>query len=155
MSFMLPGISLINIPLPNNKIKMPKLPQLVYGQALQGSKGWNYELMIYKFSDQGCDFAYAPALRVTGYGYTMREADQSFEIALKEFFKYTLNKGTYEKVLKKYGWKRSGRGKSKKWTAPTMAELLLKDKYFTGILEKKDHQKTSKNVFFPAIAANT
>ncbi|MBS4029527.1 MAG: hypothetical protein KGZ58_12935 [Ignavibacteriales bacterium] len=48
--------------------------------------------------------AYCPALELSSYGDTKKEARSAFEEALKIFLKETMQKGTLEKFLLKLGW---------------------------------------------------
>lgn len=48
--------------------------------------------------------AYCPALELSSYGKTEEEAKEYFEDALQIFLKDTLEMGTLEKCLLKFGW---------------------------------------------------
>lgn len=48
--------------------------------------------------------AYCPALELTGYGKTEREARKSFGENIKIFFEETTEKGTLDQILLNLGW---------------------------------------------------
>ena len=48
--------------------------------------------------------AYCPALELSSYGDSEKDAKDAFEEALNIFMKDTHQKGTFEKVLLKLGW---------------------------------------------------
>ena len=48
--------------------------------------------------------AYCPALELSSYGDSEKDAKEGFEEALNIFLKDTYEKGTFEKVLLKLGW---------------------------------------------------
>jgi len=49
---------------------------------------------------------YSPALEISGYGKTHKEAEDDFHNAVKIFIEETTAKGTLEKALQTLGWKR-------------------------------------------------
>ncbi len=51
-----------------------------------------------------CIVAYCPALELSSYGKTEEEAKEYFKDALDIFIKDTVEKGTLEKNLLKFGW---------------------------------------------------
>lgn len=50
--------------------------------------------------------AYCPELDLSGYDSTNRGARKSFQIVLKDYIAYTLEKGTLEEDLIEHGWKK-------------------------------------------------
>ncbi len=48
--------------------------------------------------------ATCPALKISSYGKSEKEAKKNFNEAMNIFFEETNRKGTLEKVLVKYGW---------------------------------------------------
>ncbi|HHH52667.1 MAG TPA: hypothetical protein ENK91_03335 [Bacteroidetes bacterium] len=65
----------------------------------------NIKLWLIHFKDEnGIHFIHSPNLDITGYGLTKKEAKQSFEIALEEFFDYAIKNKTLIKVLNDLGW---------------------------------------------------
>ena len=61
-------------------------------------------LSLIEFNENDVNIVYSPALDISGYGYNSDEAKNSFNIALHEFFQYTNNKKTFDKVLIELGW---------------------------------------------------
>jgi predicted RNase H-like HicB family nuclease len=49
--------------------------------------------------------AYCPAIEITGYGKTVEEAQNSFDIELEIFVEETQKNSTLEKYLLKNGWR--------------------------------------------------
>jgi len=84
----------------------------------------NIELQILMFVEEGVHFVYSPALDLTGYGTTGKEAMKSFSVVLEEFVKYTENKKTVYKELMRLGWTVNQR---KKRVHPPLEEELLED----------------------------
>jgi len=72
-------------------------------------------LSLIEFNENDVTIVYSPALNISGYGYNSDEAKNSFNIALHEFFQYTNNKKTFDKVLKELGWTFKGSKKNLKW----------------------------------------
>ena len=62
-------------------------------------------LNVISFKENDVCFVYSPALDITGYGNTVDEAKDSFNITLQEFLRYTSNKNTLVNELKRLGWK--------------------------------------------------
>jgi len=53
-----------------------------------------YRLPVIIFKDQNNRIFYCPSLDISGYGATENDAYLSFQEVLKEYFRYTTNKGT-------------------------------------------------------------
>lgn len=68
-------------------------------------------LSLLQFKEKEVTIIYSPALDLSGYGNNEKEAQKSFEITIEEFFRYTINKRTFETELKNLGWKLSGKNK--------------------------------------------
>lgn len=94
------------------------------------------DLLIFK--EKNIHFVYAPALDLSGYGTTKKEAESSFLITLKAFLEFTTEKNTLEGELLKLGWK-SENGNS--FSPPFFDELLSKNPYLSEIVREKDFQK--------------
>lgn len=89
---------------------------------------------------------YSPVFDISGYGYSDQEARESLVTALNEFFRYTINKKTYENELIKLGWKTA---KKKKFTPPSMSQLIKDRDYLAEIMDKHDFTKSSLEVELP------
>ena len=64
----------------------------------------NVKLSLIEFEEDGLYFVYSPALDLTGYGATEKDARDSYDIAMEEFLKYTANKASINKELRRLGW---------------------------------------------------
>ncbi len=109
-------------------------------------------LSLLSFEEDNTTIIYSPALDLSGYGKNDKEAKKSFEIALEEFLRYSINKGTFEKVLKKLGWKLSGRKSTRKYKQPYLDHLLRENKYLSDIVREKEFHRINEKVSFPAYA---
>lgn len=49
--------------------------------------------------------AYCPALEITGYGKTVEDAQNSFDIEVEIFFEETQKNGSLERYLLRNGWR--------------------------------------------------
>ncbi len=58
------------------------------------------------FVEDHIHYAYCAALEILGYGYTEREAMQSFEVMLREIIHDAVSKGNWEALLLRYGWQK-------------------------------------------------
>ena len=103
---------------------------------------------IISFEEDNSSIFYCPALDVSGYGENEDEAQNSLQLALGEFFDYTLNKGTFVKELKKMGWIVT-KSKRKPMTPPTMEKLLRDNENFSRIFNTHDFRKFNTKINMP------
>jgi predicted RNase H-like HicB family nuclease len=83
-----------------NKQKITRhIKELSYQQ-----KKVNVDIIISIFKESKYYVAYCPALELSSYGKTEKEAKAYFEDALKVFLEDTIERGTLEKCLLKFGW---------------------------------------------------
>lgn len=94
------------------------------------------DLLIFK--EKNIHFVYAPALDISGYGNSKKEAENSFLITLKAFLEFTNEKNTLEDELLKFGWKAEN---GNIFSPPYFDELLNKNPYLAEIVREKDFQK--------------
>ena len=106
-----------------------------------------FELSLFSFIDEGVRIIYSPALDLSGYGKTIAEAKVSFELTLEEFVRYTSNKNSLQKELKRLGWEI--KKKSKPYSAPELSLMLQKNDYLANIFETKDFKKYNETVALP------
>jgi len=99
------------------------------------------KLGLIAYKDDEAYYSYCPALDLIGYGNNEQEAQQSFEIVLEEYLKYTTENNTLIADLEEHGWKRIG--KNKKLMPPKMSELLQKNNDLDDIFNKYDFNKYS------------
>jgi hypothetical protein len=121
------------------------------GTYRSGSNTIKMNLPVIYFEEDNCQIMYCPALDISGYGKTENEAKESFNIALGEFFTYTLHKKTFRSVLADMGWilKKS---KHKPMHPPEMDELLRTNDNFSRIFNTFDFRKSSQTFNIPACA---
>ncbi|MFA5300388.1 MAG: hypothetical protein WC389_19560 [Lutibacter sp.] len=105
-------------------------------------------LSLVEFKEEDVTIIYAPALDLSGYGYSSVEAKNSFSEALHEFFRYTNNKKTLDKVLKKLGWSIKGSKKKPKFNPPKDSELVTLNPMFNEIVNKKNYKVSREDVEF-------
>jgi len=113
----------------------------------------NIKISVLSFKENDTNIMYCPELDISGYGDNFKEASESFKIALDEFIRYTLNKKTLEKELKRMGWVIVRKGKKTiKYKSPSIIDIINKNKDLTDIIGNKEYRKTNKLIAIPAIA---
>ncbi|MFN5788376.1 MAG: hypothetical protein ACK469_06430 [Bacteroidota bacterium] len=105
-------------------------------------------LSLIEFNENDVNIVYSPALDISGYGYNSDEAKNSFNIALHEFFQYTNNKKTFDKVLRELGWTIKGSKKKPKMEAPLNSDLIAKNPLYNDIINSKNYKVYKENVEF-------
>lgn len=120
------------------------------GRITKGTKTVNVNLDIIEYQEDGTYIAFSPALDLTGYGSTLKEARESWETVLEEFFRYTLNKKTLHQDLVKRGWK--VRNKKTNFTPPTFSWIVQNHKEVKDIYDNHAFRKRSTNVQMPEFA---
>jgi hypothetical protein len=108
-------------------------------------------LPVIIFEEDSNFIFYCPALDLSGYGGTEDEAYHSFDEVLAEYFRYTTNKGTLTRDLKRLGWTLR-KNLKKKPIPPTLGKLLETNEDFSRIFNKHDFRKTETEISLPAIA---
>ncbi len=107
------------------------------------------DLAIILFEEDGTQVAYCPALDVSGYGNNEDEAKSSFEVSLSEFFRYLINKKTFEKEFKRLGWTIK-KDHNKIMTPPLMSDLLSGNENFSRIFNNFPFKKIDERIALPA-----
>ena len=105
-------------------------------------------LPMISFEEDGSQILYCPALDISGYGNSEKEAFESFQIALSEFLLYTTHKNTLEKELISLGW--SVKKKHRKMIPPSMQKLLVNNDNFGRIFNNFPFRKFDQPVTLPA-----
>ena len=105
-------------------------------------------LSLIEFNEYDVTIIYSPALNISGYGYNSDEAKNSFNIALHEFFQYTNNKKTFDKVLIELGWTIKGSKKKPKMEAPLNSDLIAKNPLYNDIINSKNYKVYKEDVEF-------
>lgn len=113
--------------------------------------GVSVKLSLFTFIEDNVHVVYSPALDLYGYGNDEHEARHSFETALGEYVKYTNNKKTIEKDLKKYGWKIDKQNKI--LNSPDVVTMLETNESFRNIVNNRPFKKFDLNVQIPAFAS--
>ncbi|MBN1187729.1 MAG: hypothetical protein JXB49_35980 [Bacteroidales bacterium] len=129
------------------------MPDLLFeGNFANSNARVEVGLSIIAFTEDNNYIVYSPALDISGYGNNEAEAKRSFEITLEEFFKYTINKGTFESELKRLGWKLSGKKNNRKYKQPFLDQLFRDNHYLSEIIRDKEFKKYDQKIKFPAVA---
>ncbi|MFT7283313.1 hypothetical protein [Nonlabens sp.] len=105
-------------------------------------------LSLVEFKEDGITIIYSPALDLSGYGQSEIDAKNSFSESLHEFFRYTNNKKTLDKVLKNLGWSIKGSKKKPKFNPPKDSELVKSNPLYNEIVNKKDYKVSREDVEF-------
>ncbi|MDD2965804.1 MAG: hypothetical protein PHU33_17825 [Bacteroidales bacterium] len=110
-------------------------------------------LFLIHFQDENnIHFIFSPHLDLTGYGYNLREAKKSFNIALDDFMSYTINKKTLSKVLTGLGWKVKGSTrKPAKILAPSITSVIANNRHVSDIFDNHNAKTFHQEVEFPAM----
>lgn len=121
--------------------------KVVFSGSWQGgAENIEVNLPLIAFQEDRSEIIYCPALDVSGYGTTEKEASESFLIALGEFFRYTLNKKTFLSELTGMGWKIR---KSRPMRPPDMSVLLKNNDNFSRIFNSYNFKKYSETISIP------
>ncbi len=121
----------------------------IRGEWRSGKNVITCELPLILFEEDSNHITYCPALDISGYGSTESESNNSFELSLGEYFRYTINKKTLEEDLKKMGWIIKKHLK-KAAIPPSMGTLLENNEDFNRIFNTMDFRKRSTTVTIPA-----
>jgi len=105
------------------------------------------KLNLISFKDEEAHYSYCPALDLLGYGNTEHEAQESFNIVLEEYIRYTTENQTLIADLENHGWQIMGKGK--KMTPPKISESIQKNEYLDDIFNNYDFTKRSIPVQMP------
>lgn len=109
---------------------------------------YNVGLSLVEFNEDDVIIIYSPALDLSGYGHSQEEAKDSFSESLQEFFRYTHNKNTLDKVLKDLGWSIKGTKKNPKFNPPLDSDLVSSNSLYNEIVNNKSYKVSRQNVEF-------
>lgn len=111
-------------------------------------------LPVFIFEENDLSFCYCAPLDLYGYGKTEVEAKKSFETGLAEFLKYTQNKGTLTRELKRLGWKvLKETKKTPQYIAPEFVDMVNKNKDLNRIMtDIPNVRKYNQSIRIPAYA---
>lgn len=106
-------------------------------------------LDLYLFMEEDIYIAYSPALDLSGYGVSEKEALDSMSVVIREYISDGISQHTLVKDLRRHGWKvRSFY--QRKMSAPSFDSLLNNNETFRDILQNKEYRKVSEP--FPEVA---
>lgn len=105
---------------------------------------------VFFFMEGDNHIAFIPSLELSGYGKTLHEAQESLNVVLNEFWRYTLNKNTLLVELKRLGWK--VKSKTKPITAPKISDLINSNDDLKDIVDNKEYSTTNMQMQMPAFA---
>ncbi len=108
-------------------------------------------LPVIIFKEDGSTISYCPALDLAGYGNTEKEASESMNVVMEEYFSYTIHKKTLDKDLKKLGWKVK-KNMHKKMTPPSVSTSLETNENFKRIFDNNSFKKVDTTFQIPAVA---
>ena|ERR1700689_5053363 len=114
-------------------------------------RGIRIKLPLIIFEEGGATICYCPSLDLSGYGYSEKEALESYQYIMEEYFNHTIEKKTLEKDLKRLGWQIKNT-LHKNIVPPPVTKLLENNSNFKRVFEKFDYKKLSTNVNFPAFS---
>lgn len=119
-----------------------------------GKATFKYDMPVFSFMDDHTYIVYAPALDLSGYGKTEKEAKESFNEVFRAFVNYTSNKNSLFKVLRRLGWKVSSQTKLSKKPieikAPGLQEMLFRDEYLVEVFQTREFHKYNQRISLTA-----
>ncbi len=83
---------------------MPDKEGIIQGEWTTANRSIKVSLSMIVFQESDTFITYCPALDLSGYGNTEKEAYESFHIVLSEYFLYTTRKMTLADDLHQHGW---------------------------------------------------
>ncbi|MBN8706966.1 MAG: hypothetical protein J0L62_13925 [Bacteroidetes bacterium] len=101
--------------------------------------GWTFPVSIISYTSEGNSFFYCPELNLIGYGASEQEAQKSFQISKREFFRFLKTNPSFFLELKKLGW--TGSENSKKMCPPSWAFLLENDEIIREVVAINNFSK--------------
>lgn len=99
-------------------------------------------LSVISFKEDDVFIIYCPSLDVSGYGYSKKEAEDSFNLIMADFFNEATVNGTLLDELKRLGWKITSKDNSHLLIPPSLDEMLRdNDHPLKEIWDEKDFSK--------------
>lgn len=122
----------------------------ISGSFANNAANLNFIVNLFQFQENGNTIIYSPAFDLSGYGKSVAEAKESFEITIGEFLNYTIHKKTLAKELKRLGWKvKNDDIKHRRLKTPVLADLIQKNDYLAEILNEKEFTKFDQTLSVP------
>lgn len=100
-------------------------------------------LDVYSYKENGVQMMYAPALDLCGYGASVEEAKQSFNVVVSEYLRYGLENGTLEEDLRGHGWKPSA--ELQEFESPDIMSIIRSNKQLQSVM-RGNYRKVSKRL---------
>lgn len=117
----------------------------LHGSIKIGNGQWDLNVPVVQFNEDNVEILYAPSLDCTGYGHNYEAAKESLKISVEEFFRYTHNKKTIDKVLLSLGWTRlKSTSKHKNFTSPENTDLISNNSLYSDIVNTKNYRSFSE-----------
>ena len=116
----------------------------------QGKNSIKVNVPVMIFEEDGMQIAYIPVLDISGYGKTEKDAQESLNHSLTEYFSYTINKNTLIKDLKAHGW--TIKKKTKPFIAPEITDLINRNEYLHDIVNTRPYKMQRMEVDMPKYA---
>jgi predicted RNase H-like HicB family nuclease len=110
-------------------------------------KGLSIKVSVILFKEDDTFIAYCPSLDLCGYGYSEKEAKESFSIVIGEYFKYTIDKNTLNADLVALGW--SITKETQPIKEPPISKILSSNKDFAEIFNSHDFKKKAMSIPVP------
>jgi len=112
---------------------------------IKNEEGEVRDLSLLHFLEDNVHIIYCPAFDISGYGTTEKEAFDSFNIGLQEFFSDCQDKKSFFENLKP-GWRLE---KEDVLTAPSWFDMLQKNDALQELLEQKHFRKFNQGIRLP------
>ena len=104
-------------------------------------------LDVFSYKEDGVQMMYAPALDLCGYGTTVEEAKNSFEVVVSEYLRFGLENGTLESDLRSHGWK--PRSEMQEFESPDILSIVRSNKQLQNVMRKEGYRKVSRRLSVP------
>ena len=101
----------------------------------------NVQLSVLFYEEDGIHYAYCAALDILGYGYTEKEAKDSFEVMVRETLTDAVSNGTLVALLQSCGWNKN--------QPPTTSNLINSNHELANIVNNKDYKAVIETVRIP------
>ncbi len=110
------------------------------------NKNIEVKIDLVEYKEDGIYYVYSPAFDLIGYGKSTKEARESWEVVLEEYFSYTLNKKTLIKDLQSRGWIIKTK---KQFSSPSFTWMLQNNDQLSEIYNNYNFQKITKPISVP------
>lgn len=105
-------------------------------------------LSLIEFIEDDVTIVYSPALDLSGYGNNEAEAKKSFSEAIDEFFRFTTDKNTFDKVLTNLGWTINGTKDNLEINPPKDSDLVASNSLYNEIVNNKSYKVSRQELDF-------